>query len=57
MNKKLKEVMANTTEKEKIRLFCELANFFLETVGDDYDDSLEDLFADIKNVVDDINNL
>ena len=57
MNKKLNNIMKNTTEKEKIRLFYELAKFFLETVGDDYDDNLEDLFSDIANVVQDIENL
>lgn len=57
MNTKLKNIMKDTTEREKIRLFYELGKHFVDTVGDDYDDSLEDLFADIANVVQDIENL
>ena len=55
MNKKLNKVMKETTEKEKITLFYELGKFFLDT--DEIDEELEDLFAEIANVVNAIENL
>jgi hypothetical protein len=58
MNKKLKDIMSNTTEREKIRLFYELAKFFNEKDDGEYEnDKMEELFADIANVVNDIENI
>jgi hypothetical protein len=58
MNKKLKDIISNTTEREKIRLFYELAKFFNEKDDGEYEnDKMEELFADIANVVNDIENI
>ena len=56
MNKKLEKIMKDTGELEKIRLFYELAKFFLDN-SEDIDEELEDLYADIANVVNDIDSL
>lgn len=56
MNKKLEKVMKNTDDLEKIRLFYELAKYFLDN-SEDIDEELEDLYDDIANVVNDIENL
>lgn len=58
MNKKLENVMKETTDKEKIRLFYELAKYIVENIGaDSEDDDMNNLFEDITNVVNDIENL
>lgn len=56
MNEKLEKVMKNTDELEKIRLFYELAKYFLNN-SEDIDEELEDLYDDIANVVNDIESL
>ena len=56
MNKKLKTIMEDTTEREKIRLFYELGKHFLEN-SNDIDECLEELYDDIANVINDIDNL
>ena len=56
--KKIKDIMENTTEREKIRLFYELAKYFNESDDGEYEsDAMEDLFSDIKNIIDDIDNI
>ena len=50
--------MKETTDKEKIRLFYELAKYIVENVEVDLeDDDMNNLFEDITNVVNDIENL
>lgn len=56
MNKKLKKILEETTEREKIRLFYELGKFFLNN-SEDIDESLEELYDDIANVINDIEKL
>lgn len=56
MNQKLENVMKDTNELEKIRLFYELAKYFLEH-SEDIDEELEDLYDDIANIVSDIESL
>lgn len=58
MNKKLENVMKETTDKEKIRLFYELAKYIVDNIGaDSEDDDMNNLFNDIANVVNDIEKL
>lgn len=60
MNDKLNKTMEETTPQEKIRLFYELAKYFLVNVGayeELEDDDMITLFEDIANVVNDIENL
>ena len=56
MNKKLNKVMNETTDTEKIRLFYELAKYIVNNTEAE-DDDMENLFNDIANVVNDIENL
>lgn len=57
MNDYLKEVIVKTTDKEKIRLFYELGKYIKENAGETDDDEMNNLFDDIANVVNDIENL
>ena len=56
MNEKLNKVMSETTDTEKIRLFYELAKYIVNNTEAE-DDDMENLFDDIANVVNDIENL
>ena len=56
MNKKLKKVMDETTDREKIKLFYELAKYIVNNAEAE-DDDMENLFDDIANVINDIDNL
>ena len=56
-NKKIENVMNGTTDTEKIRLFYELAKYILCNAGETDDSDMENLFEDIANVVNDIENL
>lgn len=56
MNEKLNEVMNETTDTEKIRLFYELAKYIVNNIEAE-DDDMENLFNDIANVINDIENL
>ena len=56
MNEKLNRVMSETTDKEKIKLFYELAKYIVNNTEAE-DDDMENLFNDIANVVNDIENL
>lgn len=59
MNSKLKKVMTDTTDKEKIRLFYELAKYITFDISkfEDEDEDIDNLFGDIINVINDIENL
>ena len=57
MNEKLKKVMKETTDSEKIRLFYELAKYILNNVDEPEDSDMKNLFDDIASVVNDIENL
>ena len=57
MNKNLQKVMDETTDKEKIRLLYELSKHIVSNVGETDDDDMENLFDDIANVINDIENL
>ncbi len=57
MNESLNKIMKETSDKEKIRLFYELAKYINENVEDSDDDEMNNLFADIKTIIDDIENL
>ena len=51
----IKNILDNTTEKEKCNLFYALAKYFKDTAEDYYEDEeLENLYDDIANVVNDI---
>lgn len=56
MNEKLNKVMNETTDTEKIRLFYELAKYIVNNTEAE-DDDMENLFNDIANVVNDIENM
>lgn len=56
MNEKLEKVMNETTDVEKIRLFYELAKYIVNNTEAE-DEDMENLFDDITNVVNDIENL
>lgn len=56
MNEKLNKVMNETTDTEKIRLFYELAKYIVNNTEAE-DDDMENLFNDIANVINDIENL
>lgn len=56
MNDKLNKVMKETTDIEKIRLFYELAKYIVKNTEAE-DDDMENLFDDIANVINDIENL
>ena len=57
MNKKLEKIMKETTDTEKIRLFYELAKYIVYNADETEDDDMENLFEDIANVINDIENL
>lgn len=57
MNEKLEKVMKETTDTEKIRLFYELAKYIVYNADETEDDDMENLFEDIANVINDIENL
>lgn len=57
MNEKLNKVMAETTDKEKIRLFYELAKYMVTNIDVTDDKDMENLFDDIAGIVNDIENL
>lgn len=58
MNKKLNKVMEETTDEEKIRLFYELATYFLGNMDyEEADDDMQELIEEIANVVNVIDNL
>lgn len=57
MNEKLQKVMDETTDKEKMRLFYELAQYIIYNTGETDDDDMINLFEDIANVVNDIEDL
>lgn len=56
MNEKLEKIMKEITDTEKIRLFYELAKYIVNNAEAE-DDDMENLFNDIANVVNDIENL
>ena len=56
MNEKLNRIMNETTDTEKIRLFYELGKYIVNNTEEE-DGDMENLFADIANVVNDIENL
>ena len=57
INEKLAKIMDETTDTEKIRLFYELAKYIVYNAGETDDSDMENLFEDIANVVNDIENL
>ena len=57
MNKKLDDIMKKTNDKEKIRLFYELAKYIDSNTEETEDTQMNDLFSDIKTIIDDIENL
>lgn len=58
MNEKLNKVMEETTDEEKIRLFYELATYFLGNMDyEEADDDMQELIEEIANVVNVIDNL
>ena len=57
MTKQMSDVMKNTNDKQKIRLFYELGKYIKENAGETDDDEMNNLFDDIANVVNDIENL
>lgn len=57
MTKQMSDVMKNTNDKQKIRLFYELGKYIKENAGETDDDEMNNLFGDIANVVNDIENL
>lgn len=58
MTKEMKKSFKEMNDKQKIRMFYELAKYFKGNAKDAYEDSnMETLFDDIANVVNDIENL
>lgn len=57
MNEKLNKVMEETTDKEKIRLFYELGKYIVANADTTDDSDMEDLFDEIANVINVIDNL
>ena len=54
----INNILNNTTEKEKCNLFYALAKYFHDNSEEYYEDEdLENLYDDIANIVNDINNL
>lgn len=53
----LKNIMDNLSDREKIRLFYELAKYINKNAEDTNDTEMNALFADIQNVITDIENL
>lgn len=53
----LKDTMGNLSDREKIRLFYELAKYISKNTEDTDDAEMNTLFADIQNVIIDIENL
>ena len=57
MNEKLNKVMEETTDKEKIRLFYEFGKYFLDSTEETEDKDMNNLFDEIANVINAIENL
>ena len=57
MTKQMSDVMKNTNDKQKIRLFYELGKYIKENADETGDEEMNNLFNDIANVVNDIENL
>ena len=57
MTAQMKDIMKNTTDKQKIRLFYELGKYINDNADETDDDDMNNLFNDIANVVSDIEKL
>lgn len=57
-NQKIENMLNNLSDKEKIRMFYELAKEIVSSADEELEDSdMENLFDDISNVINDIENL
>lgn len=59
-NEKITKMLNDLSDKENIRMFYELALEFVgvdENEFNEFDDDMQNLIADIANIVNDINNL
>ena len=59
-NEKITKMMNDLTDKEKIRMFYEIAKEVVsidEEEFDELDNDMQELIADITNVINDIENL
>lgn len=57
MNEKLNKIMEETTDREKIRLFYELGKYITTNVDVTDDEDMENIFDEIANVINAIDNL
>ena len=57
MNEKLNKMMEETTDREKIRLFYELGKYITTNVDVTDDEDMENIFDEIANVINAIDNL
>lgn len=59
-NQKIKNMLNNLSDKEKIRMFYELAKEFVDCDEEEFeelDDDMKNLIEDISNVIYDIDTL
>lgn len=57
MTKEMNTFFNTMDDKQKIRMFYELAKYIVNNTGDTEDEELNQLFSDIQNIVTDIENL
>ena len=57
MTKEMNTCFNTMDDKQKIRMFYELAKYIVNNTGDAEDEELNQLFSDIQNIVTDIENL
>lgn len=57
MNTKLKKVMNDTSDREKICLFYELGKYIITNAEEPEDEDMENIFDEIANVINSIDNL
>ena len=57
MSKEMQDLFDKITDRQKIRMFYELAKYINDNTENSEDGDMNKLFSDIKNVVDDIENL
>lgn len=57
MTKEMNTCFNTMDDKQKIRMFYELAKYIVNNTGDTEDEELNQLFSDIQNIVTDIENL
>lgn len=58
MTAEMKRIFEQMNDKQKIRMFYELAKYIISNVDENVEDKdIQDLFDDIANVVNDVENL